>query len=78
MHLLSQARPHFVLPIALPRCRPPRVTPPRRLAGERIFGGGRTARPRPGEGPGRRIPAAFYWHPCRNSASVASARRPYL
>jgi hypothetical protein len=33
---------------------------------------------RPGEGPGRRIPAAFYWHPCRNSARVASARGPNL
>src|SRR5436190_16143008 len=28
--------------------------------------------PRPGEGPRHRVPAAFYWHPCRNSASVAS------
>ena len=45
-----------------------RIRLPRRLAGERVFGGGRTARPRPGEGPGRCIPAAFYWHPCRNSA----------
>src|SRR5665213_663981 len=37
-----------------------------------MLGGGRTGRLRPGEGQRRRIPAEFYWHPCRESASVAS------
>src|SRR6202040_79899 len=47
-----------------PRCEP-RPFPARRGSG-----GGRTGRIRPGEGQRRRIPAAFYWHPCRESASV--------
>src|ERR1700693_2685162 len=38
-------------------------------------GGGRTGRIRPGEGQRRRIPAAFYWHPCRESASVGLPAR---
>jgi len=65
------------LPFALPRCKPP-LSAPRWPVGERGFGGARTARPRPGEGPGRRIPAAFYWHPCRNCARAASRRGPNL
>src|ERR1700756_4548006 len=68
----------FVLPIALPRCRPPTSGAPRQAGWRAGFRGGRTARPRPGEGPRRRIPAAFYWHPCRNCARVASMRGPNL
>src|ERR1700686_4549333 len=41
----------------------------------RSSGGGRTGRIRPGEGQRRRIPAAFYWHPCRESASVGLPAR---
>src|SRR5262249_240843 len=47
------------------------VRPPRQASWRTGFGGGRAARPRPGEGPGRRIPAAFYWHPCRHGARAA-------
>ena len=52
-----------------PRCEP-RPFPPRRGSG-----GGQTGRIRPGEGQRRRIPAAFYWHPCRESASVGLPAR---
>src|ERR1700724_3328611 len=52
-----------------PRCEP-RPFPARRGSG-----GGRTGRIRPGEGQMRRIPAAFYWHPCRESASVGLPAR---
>src|SRR5580700_8310011 len=50
-----------------PRCEP-RPFP-------RGSGGGQTGRIRPGEGQRRRIPAAFYWHPCRESASVGLPAR---
>src|ERR1700724_2081563 len=52
-----------------PRCEP-RPFPARRGSG-----GGRTGRIRPGEGQMRRIPAAFYWHPCRESARVGLPAR---
>src|SRR6202035_3611481 len=52
-----------------PRCEP-RPFPARRGSG-----GGRTGRIRPGEGQRRRIPAAFYWHPCRESARVGLPAR---
>ena len=47
---------------ARPRCGPPDARgAPRRRAGRPPSG--------PGEGRGRHDPAAFYWHPCRESAS---------
>ena len=68
-HCICHHRPDLIrLADRPPALQTARIRLPRRLAGERVFGGGRTARPRPGEGPGRCIPAAFYWHPCRNSA----------
>ncbi len=71
-HCICCHRPDLIrLADRPPALQTARLKPPCRQTGERVFGGGRTARPRPGEGPGRRIPAAFYWHPCRNCARVA-------
>src|SRR5215471_10085408 len=70
--LLSQADPRS-------SCRSPavvtsRLLPARERGRSADFQRRRTAHLRPGESPRRRVPAAFYWHPCRNSASVAWTR----
>src|SRR3984885_2362419 len=60
-----------------PSCRSshPRCEPRPFPRGSGGGGGGQTGRIRPGEGQRRRIPAAFYWHPCRESASVGLPAR---
>src|ERR1700719_2273703 len=66
---LSRLSPYQSCRSSHPRCEP-RPFPARRGSG-----GGRTGRIRPGEGQRRRIPAAFYWHPCRESARVGLPAR---
>src|SRR3974390_2214579 len=53
--------------------RPPQA-PLSRLAEERGFGGGSTARPRPGEGLGRHVSAAFIGTPAGTAQGGLHAR----
>ena len=72
MRLLSQSRTSFRLagqPSALQIARPLFSVAGRRGRDRAADGPSH----RPGEGRRRRNPAAFYWHPCRESASVPRA-----